>query len=91
MLLEPSHVNQSTRSDNAGQRKLSKIMNQNEFYRTWKDSFGMLSIGRGPKSQVFYELEYFKTKEASMLEVISVTEEAYGYQTAVLMKRKNNF
>jgi SAM-dependent methyltransferase len=40
----------------------------------------------GPGSQVFYDIEYLRQQWGRILNIISVTQEAYGGQTAVLMK-----
>jgi ubiquinone/menaquinone biosynthesis C-methylase UbiE len=65
-----------------------------EFLRTSKDyeefaqtDFSMLAIGRGTESQVFYDLGSFCEKLRGLFNVLSVTEGAYGYQTAVLTAR----
>ena len=57
------------------------------FAQTGSD-FSFLSVGREGDPQVFYDIDYFRRKVSSMFEVLSVTEEAYFYQTAVLLKRK---
>jgi SAM-dependent methyltransferase len=58
-------------------------------YREAKDGFGMFTIGRDDASQVFYDLEYFSKTLRSMFEILSVTREAYFYQTAILLRRKS--
>lgn len=63
-----------------------QIKNDNVFTEN-KDNFGMISVGRGPESQIFYDLEYFYDSVKNIFEVISVNEEMYGYQTAVLLKK----
>jgi hypothetical protein len=64
------------------------MLNSNPTYQKDKDSFGMLVIGRDYNSQVFYDIDYFrKVATSCMYEVLSVTEEAYGYLTAVLLKK----
>ncbi|MDQ3812437.1 MAG: methyltransferase type 11, partial [Armatimonadota bacterium] len=60
-----------------------------EIYQKSKSSFGMLTIGRDNDSQVFYDTGYFSKILRSMFEIISVTQEAYFYQTAFLLKRKS--
>lgn len=69
--------------------ELTTRLNYNSTYRSVKDTFGMLVIGRDYQSQVFYDIEYFrKVVESCMYEILSVAEEAYGYQTAVLLKSR---
>ena len=48
----------------------------------------MFTIGRDNASQVFYNLEYFSKSLRSMFDILSVTREAYFYQTAILLTRK---
>jgi ubiquinone/menaquinone biosynthesis C-methylase UbiE len=58
-------------------------------YQDTKDSFDMFTVARDNESQVYYNREYFLRNARSMaFEILSVTEEAYSFQTAVLMKRK---
>lgn len=53
-----------------------------------KGGFSMLTIGRDHESQVFYSLDYFLRSLTPSFDVLSVTEEAYFYQTAILLARK---
>jgi len=41
----------------------------------------------GPQSQVFYDIDFLQRHWEGMLDVLSVTPEAYGYQTAILFKK----
>jgi ubiquinone/menaquinone biosynthesis C-methylase UbiE len=45
------------------------------------------TIGRGASSQVFYDVDYLRRHWGSMLTILSVTPEAYGYQTAILLEK----
>ncbi|MBV9773410.1 MAG: methyltransferase domain-containing protein [Gemmatimonadetes bacterium] len=67
---------------------LARRMRTQETYQRAKDSLGMVSIGRDHLSQVFYGTEYFARMAGSMFEVLSVVPEAYFYQTAFLLRRK---
>jgi ubiquinone/menaquinone biosynthesis C-methylase UbiE len=49
--------------------------------------FNMFSIGRGPDSQVFYDIDYLDQHWRSILNVVSITPEAYGYQTAIVLAK----
>lgn len=60
-------------------------LNNNEFYKKYHESAGMLVIGRSTDSQVFYNLAYFVKYLKDIYTVISVNEESYGYQTALLL------
>ena len=59
-----------------------------EIYREAKGSFGMFTVGRDSASQVFYDVGYFSKMLRPMFDILSVTPEAYFYQTAFLLKRK---
>ena len=50
--------------------------------------FGMFTIGRFMRSQVFYDTDYLKAMLEPFFEVVSVTPEAYDFQTAFLLRRK---
>jgi SAM-dependent methyltransferase len=68
---------------------LAKRMSSHNESSASRETFGMLVIGRGPGSQVFYDDEYLsKTLNSLAFRVLSVTQEAYGYQTAFLVERR---
>ena len=63
-------------------------MNQDTFFKQSKDNFGMLVFGRDAYSQVFYDIEYFcNILRSTGFNIISITQEAFAYQTAVLVER----
>jgi SAM-dependent methyltransferase len=65
------------------------IMSSYSIYNERKNDFGMLVVGRDTASQVFYDIDYLRKIIPSTLEILSVTNEAYGYQSAVIFgKRK---
>jgi SAM-dependent methyltransferase len=64
------------------QRNLSR----QEIYRGAGESFGMMTVGRDHLSQVFYDLDFFRAMVTPALEVLSVHEEAFNLQTAVLLR-----
>ncbi|MCA1618003.1 MAG: methyltransferase domain-containing protein [Acidobacteria bacterium] len=76
---------ESGRHDSAG---VVKSIRAAETYREAKGSFGMFTVGRDADSQVFYDVEYFSKMVRPMFDILSVTPEAYFYQTAFLLKRK---
>jgi hypothetical protein len=41
----------------------------------------------GPQSQVFYDIDFLCRRWERILDVLSVTPEANGYQTAILLKK----
>lgn len=57
-------------------------------YRRSKNDFDVIAIGRDDKSQIFYDRDHFCRMARSAFDVVSITPEAYFYQTAVLLKRK---
>jgi len=50
-------------------------------------NFAMFTLGRAIESQVFYDIESLCERLHGLFKVLSVTEEAYGYQTAVLLEK----
>jgi hypothetical protein len=47
----------------------------------------MFTLGRATEAQVFYDIESLCEQLHSLFKVCSITEEAYGYQTAVLLEK----
>jgi hypothetical protein len=45
----------------------------------------MFTMARGPESQVFYDIDYLHEHWGRILNVLSITPEAYGYQTAIVL------
>jgi len=69
---------------------LGKRMKDNDLYNKSKNSLGMLAIGRDVQSLIFYDIDYFCKTLSSMYEILSVTPEGHGYQTAILVRRKGS-
>lgn len=59
-----------------------------DLYREHKDDFNLLVLGRDTVSQVFYDIDYFRNLIDPTYEILSINPEAYGFQTALLLKRK---
>jgi hypothetical protein len=57
-------------------------------FQAAKAGFGMFTMGRDNESQVFYNSKYLAKMFGGMFDIISVTPEAYFYQTAYLLRRK---
>jgi ubiquinone/menaquinone biosynthesis C-methylase UbiE len=56
-----------------------------------KSGYRMFSIyPSGPQSQVFYDIEFLRQHWGGMLDILSITPEAYGYQTAILLKKRTS-
>lgn len=68
---------------------VARLVNEFPKIANGEDNFGLFVTLRGPASQVFYDIDYFCESVSNIFEVVSVTPEAYGYQTAVTLKRKN--
>jgi ubiquinone/menaquinone biosynthesis C-methylase UbiE len=49
--------------------------------------FAYVAVGAEPTTQVFYDLRYLVEKWSGLVTVVSVTEEAYGYQAALLLRK----
>lgn len=52
------------------------------------NDYGMFTIGRFMRSQVFFDTDYFTNSLQPFFEVRSITPEAYGFQTAVLLQKR---
>lgn len=60
-----------------------------DLYNKAKGDFGMIVFDRNTgNTDTFYDLNYFCKSLSSIYNVLSVTKEVYGHQTAVLVKRK---
>ncbi|HEY8106504.1 MAG TPA: class I SAM-dependent methyltransferase [Gemmatimonadales bacterium] len=65
-----------------------KQLNRYPDYDTFSRSdFGMFTIGRSIRSEVFYDVAFLERKLRPLFRVRSVTEQAYGYQTALVLER----
>ena len=51
------------------------------------NDYAMFTIGRFMRSQVFYDTDYLVRTLKPFFETMSVTPEAYGYQTGVLLRK----
>jgi len=66
---------------------LAGYMKSQPLYQEAKGQWGMLVIGRGPSSVVFYDTEFLLRKVSAVFQVLGRRPHAYGYQTAILAKR----
>ncbi len=67
---------------------LKQYVEENPLFIETGDKFNKIVGLRGTRSQVFYDQAYFKKIVGSIFEIISVNQEAYGFQTSFLLKRK---
>jgi len=65
---------------------LSKTLNCRKDYFVDRE-FGMFTIGRFMRSQVFYDTDYLIQMLKPFFEVQSVTPESYGFQTGMLLRK----
>lgn len=70
--------------------QVAKLVNEFPKIASGDDNFGLFVTLRGPASQVFYDIDYFSDSVSNIYDVVSITPEAYGYQTAVVLKRKSD-
>jgi ubiquinone/menaquinone biosynthesis C-methylase UbiE len=66
----------------------SLLMSYDKKANFTKYHYDMFSIyPGGPESQVFYDIDFLHRHWERILDVLSITREAYGFQTAILLKR----
>jgi SAM-dependent methyltransferase len=59
----------------------------------FRSDFGVFTLNREPgegaegQAQVFYDIDWLSEKWGHFLDVLSVTQEAYGHQTAILLRK----
>jgi SAM-dependent methyltransferase len=74
----------------ANESLASTLERYDEETRVLDSDFGMFSIARSSKGgQVFYDVEYLVKRWGRVLDVVGVWPDAYGYQTAVVLRRAN--
>jgi SAM-dependent methyltransferase len=77
-----------------GRSLAEKVRAVPEFETFARSDFGMFSIRTGEgrvqsmTCNVFYDVDWFRARVGPLLDVVAVAPEAYGYQTAVLMRRR---
>lgn len=72
----------------SSQHWLAKVMQKNAVYGNNKHNFNMIVIGRGEGSQVFYRASYLRGIIPPVLEWVDCFPNAYGYQSAVVLKKR---
>ena len=50
-------------------------------------NFAMFTMFRGAESQVFYDIDFLRQHWGRFLKVLSITPEAYSYQTALVLEK----
>ncbi|MDI9383139.1 MAG: class I SAM-dependent methyltransferase [Verrucomicrobiota bacterium] len=67
---------------------LAKVLFSSGSWKKHGDKFQMMVLGRGDGCQVFYKIDYFLSLLPPCYEKISHFPKAYGYQSAVVLKRR---
>ena len=67
--------------------QLNAFAQNAEFQRYARSDFGMFTLGRHDTSQVFYDVAYLQKSLEPFFATQAVVQEAYTYQTAVLLER----
>lgn len=72
-----------------GHKNAKSLARGIELYNKAKDNFAMIVFDRTTgQSDTFYDLDYLCKTLGSIYQILSVTPEVYGHQTAVLLQRK---
>ena len=66
---------------------MQQLRHYPEFERYAASDFGMFTIGRAGRSQVFYDREFLLEQLRPTFRLLSANEGSYGYQTALLLER----
>jgi ubiquinone/menaquinone biosynthesis C-methylase UbiE len=72
-----------------GHAEIVKRITASPTFQDAGDGWGMFTIGRDEGSQVFYRRSYFERMAGQAFDTLSITPEAYHYQTAFLLARKD--
>lgn len=67
---------------------LKKYVEENPFFLSAGNNFDKIVGLRGTRSQVFYDQEYFKRIAGRIFEIVAMHEEAYGFQTGVVLRKR---
>lgn len=82
------HDNHTIALLESGMAKWLEWVRASPAYQQVQHGFDMISVGRGSDAQIFYDRDYFCRMARAAFDVVSITPEAYFYQTAVLLKRR---
>jgi SAM-dependent methyltransferase len=69
------------------ERGITNYLNTQPAFLENRDKFSMLSLGRDVDSQVFFHIDHFLRMATPGFKVKKVVEEAYTYQTGVLLEK----
>lgn len=65
-----------------------RLLANPEFETFTASDFATFTIGRAHGAQVFYDIDFFRSLLSPLYDVQSVTPEAYGFQTAVILRKR---
>lgn len=82
------HDNQTIELMESGRAQWLQWIQKRKVYQRSKGSFDFMTIGRDDGSQVFYDRDYFLRMLEPNFDVLSITPEAYHYQTAYLLQKR---
>ena len=81
LLLDPEY------SQRMGQARMTQLLREMEEQLHFKTAdFAVLAIDR-TEAIVYYDIEFLRRHWGNYLRVVSVTPEAYGYQTAIVLEK----
>ncbi|MFL5800731.1 MAG: class I SAM-dependent methyltransferase [Roseiflexaceae bacterium] len=63
------------------------LLGQREYRTFIRANFGMFTIGRALRAQVFYDRDYLCRKLARWFKIHAVIPEAYGFQTGLILEK----
>jgi ubiquinone/menaquinone biosynthesis C-methylase UbiE len=86
MLYITVHDNHTIRILSEQNYDLSKTLNCRRDYFEDRE-FSMFTIGRFMRSQVFFDTDYLVRLLKPFFDILSITPEAYGFQTGVLLRK----
>lgn len=86
--IHDKHTIELLRSSDLSDR-LTRFLREDQKASEWaRSDFAKFTIGRATDSQVFYDVDYLKKSLEPFFKLLSVEEEAYGYQTGILLERQ---
>ncbi len=67
---------------------LKSYIEENQKFALAGKSFDKIVGLRGTESQVFYDQDYFRKIAGRIFDVVALKQESYGFQTAVILRKK---
>ena len=82
-----THSADLTKTTLRDQRVGKRLFSHKDYERYVNSDFAMFTVWRSAESQVFYDLDYLRNRLRLLWNEIAVQPEAYGFQTAILVKK----